>query len=212
MNKNKRQSGNAMVIILVTIALFAALIMTFTRSTEQGAGNMNAQQARMAAQELIAFFNQVDGAVQKLRTKGCSENDISFTNDADTGTFVAANHAAGAPGDFSCHVFKTEGGKVTFNMDWTRYQLLQAEIAPPAEQVQWGNIYFKTNSYGQDGVGTAANDIMAHLNFVKPEICAAFNQLQNPDSPQGSQPATAFPGRYSFCVSNTQIRQIWIAR
>lgn len=217
----KNNSGNVMIIILVTIALFAALIFAFTRTNQQGGGNLTAQQSKMLAQELASFFNQVDMAVQKLRQKGCSETDISFANPKDTGAYVAANDPATAPADGSCDVFNSNGGKVTFNMDWSKYQV-------PVEEdgiVQPPNIYFRQTNASNVGIGTSTNDIMAHLNSVIPDICRAYNSVLgikintavNDSGNIAGDENADYKGKATYCryfdgSEYGQIRYVWIAR
>lgn len=170
------QSGNAIIMILIAVVLFGALAYTFMRGAKSGAGNLTAQQAKMSAQELQNFFSSIDRAVQKLRLKGCSENDISFASPNDTAAYVTDNDSATAPPDKSCHVFDANGGGITMNLDVEKYQVPINQISP-AFQYQYGQILFRRLLSSVVGIETASNDYMVHLNFIKPEICNAYNSL-----------------------------------
>lgn len=221
---HNKHSGNALIIVLITIALFGALIFTFTRSGEQGTGNLSAQQSRMKAQDIASFFNEVDKAVQKLRMKGCSENDISFANAGDTASdIIDANGSATAPADESCHVFSSAGGKVIMNMNWRDYQVDYDSISA-IDSFQYDQIYFKGIASSIVGVGTSENDLMAHFNFVQADICKAYNAFLGLDidysiidtSPIAGDENEGYAGQMSFCRyyqdrGYGQIRYVWVA-
>ena len=219
MKYRNRQSGSAIIIILIAVALFAALMYTFMRGSQQGQGNLTAQQAKIAAQELINFFGVVERATNKLRAQGCSENDISFVNSGDTNGFNVHNVSPSAPVDKTCHVFDQNGGKVNFNMDWKKYQI--ASIAAP-NTAQHGNLYFRMLTYSIVDVGTSANDYMVHFNFIKPEICDAYNRIlgltistANDASPVFGDENATYRGHTTFCRATSSFNQIffvWLAR
>lgn len=196
MKKASRQSGNVVLMILIAIALFGALAYTFMRGSQQGQGNLTGNQARIAAQELQTFFTYVDQTANKLRSRGCSVMDLSFSNSGDTGTYVSLNNSATAPVDKSCHVFDAAGGNINFNMDWSRYQLARESITPASEQYQHGNIVFNYNGFSVPNIGTTANDHLIVLDFVQPSICEAYNQILNVDT-------NSTLGNLSYCVYQT---------
>ena len=217
------QRGNAFMMVLIGVVLFGALAFTFVRSGKQGIGNVSSKENTLDAQSLVGFFNQVDKAYQVLRTRNkCSVDDISFANSGDSNGFETENDSATAPGDKSCHIFDPNGGKVTFNMDWTKYQIAQSEMVDPN---QYGNAYFKFSTGSNVGVGTAANDIMLSLNYVKVSVCFAYNKLLGLDidtsvadgGPISGDENTDYVGKMSYCRYTDgkdygQIRYVWLAR
>ncbi len=230
-NKMVRQSGNAVLIILLGVALFGALSYTFMRGSQTGQGNLTQQQAKLAAQELATFVNTINRAFQKLRSRGCSESDISFAYTGTNGTFGTAwtNHPATAPVDYSCHIFRPEGAGLTFSIDPEKYQVSYDIIntTAPASVNQHDNIYFRNEVADTIGVGTAASDLMMHFNFIKPEICKAYNQIIPVDidltiedtGPTAGDENPQYAGKETFCRSvfsggefvYGQIRYVWIA-
>lgn len=106
-NRNNEQ-GNVFLIILIAVVLFGALIFTFSKSGSQGVSSISKQEAKIAAQEILNYTRLVEGAVDRVRRNGCSENEISFQNSTLTG-YTNTD----APGDNSCHIFNENGGKVT---------------------------------------------------------------------------------------------------
>lgn len=99
------QSGNVFIIILVGIALFAALSVVVSRSMRtESASKMTEREAALVASEILDYGQVLARAVDRVRRKGCSENDISFANDIVSGyehTPVVAD---------KCKVFHPDGG------------------------------------------------------------------------------------------------------
>ncbi len=216
--KRHSQSGNAVVVILIGIALFGALAFTFMQGSKSGQGNLTSQQAKIAAQELLDFFTAVDRAANKLRQKGCSENDISFSSPKDTGVFITFNSSATAPVDKSCHVFDENGGKLNMNMQWEKYQTYA--VYGPGD-INVGNINFKWSGFQIVNVGTAAPELAFVMAATKPEICDAYNELiglknYNPyvsdADPILGDENTAFAGQSTFCRGFHQIVYVWSPR
>jgi len=98
-----RQSGNALFLILIAVALFAALSYAVTQSGRGNAGIEREQQ--MIDQAVSEQCNaSVDYAVNKLKIiVGCDTSEISY--ELADGT----NPNASAPADERCHVFRAAG-------------------------------------------------------------------------------------------------------
>lgn len=216
------QSGNAFTMVLIGVVLFGALAFSFMRSSRQGMSNVSSQQASIDAQEILNFFNQVDAAYNRLRVKKCSTDDISFSNPGDKGSYIASNDSPTAPPDKSCHIFDMNGGKVAFNMDWTKYQL-PLRIFPSANIDQHGNINLRNLTVNTQDLGTAANDPSIQLNFLTVEVCAAYNRILNHTidltvtdaGPLAGDENVALAGKQSFCRYNGtsyQIRYTYLAQ
>lgn len=174
------ERGNAVIFILLAIALFAGLSYSFMRGAKSGAGSVSPQQAKMQAQELANFFSSTGRGFHKLRQKGCSENDISFSNPADTGAYIGVNDSTTAPPDKSCHIFESNGAGLKMNIDVEKYQITREQITADytaANLYQHDNIYFRLPSQSIIGVGTSANEFLMFINFVKPEVCKAYNDI-----------------------------------
>lgn len=201
-NKEKKsQAGNVFVIILAGVFLFGALMFTFSKSGQKGSGNLTKQQAKIAAQEILNYARLVEGAVDRVRRNGCSENEISFEN-----AVVAGYSNTNAPINGSCDIFGTTGGKIEYS----------------APKTDWLDSFFsnQTGNYGTwkfvanhtiEGVGTNATDLRITLNFIKKEICLNINNLLNIENPSGNPPIdensisgdNEFVGAYSIPSANT---------
>lgn len=212
-----RQGGNAIIMVLIAVVLFAGLAYTFMRGAKSGTGNLTSQQVKIRTQELANFLNKVDRAVDKLRRKGCSESDISFTNPGDSAGYAIQNGSATAPSDYSCHIFNPAGGDVTFDMDLSEYQVPFDQVT--AEPQQHDQLHFTFAGISIVGLGTSANEKMFSFTHIDPAICDAYNKLLGLDvdltvleSMQGTDPIfgnenTAIAGKNTFCIriNNTHL-------
>lgn len=107
-----KETGNALFLILIAVALFAALSYAVTQSG-RGGGNIDRETASLTASQIEQFSGQVISAVNRLRlVNGCSETEISFEKSPFDGSDAAYDNAL-SPNDFSCHIYHSNGGGVT---------------------------------------------------------------------------------------------------
>ena len=161
-NDGREQSGNAVIFILIAIALFAALAYTFTRSAQTGQGNMTAGQVKLTAQEIVDYSSSVIAAVNKLRARGCSENELNFKNSVEN------TSTPGAPSDKSCNIFVSQGGPI-----------------PDVNKYIFSNPFVSGDS-NINGLGTTAADLVYDMrissNFsdsliTRSDICKKINDI-----------------------------------
>lgn len=160
-----KQSGNAILFVLMGVILFGLLAYTFIKSAKTGQGNLTKHQDKIMAVEMINTASTISKAIEKLRQRGCSENQISlqrdWNGDASITNTAADLYNANAPTDKSCHLFDTAGANVTYS--------------------QIGSYdYTLSGSVITDGLGCSANAATcADLNFViesiTPQICEQIN-------------------------------------
>lgn len=110
MNKNTTQNGNAIALILIAVALFAALGYAFSNTSRTSTSFITDEEVHAYANQIIAYGTDVKSAVKRLQLRGCSDTEISFENPISTINYTNAN----APSDNSCHVFDSNGGGLQF--------------------------------------------------------------------------------------------------
>ncbi|MET4133007.1 type II secretory pathway pseudopilin PulG [Porphyrobacter sp. MBR-155] len=109
------QKGNALFLILIAVALFAALSYAITTSS-RGGSNSNRENILISAAEITQYAGALQSAITRMRlVNGCADTTISFWTDTNgDGAATAADtyYNPTAPTDFSCHVFHPVGGGV----------------------------------------------------------------------------------------------------
>ncbi len=110
-----KKSGNALFIILIAVALFAALSYAITQSS-RGGGGIEREQAQIAGAQLAQYGATMGSTIDRMQlVNGCSVTDFSFNFDSD-GDGDVDNDAGDtynnptSPSDLSCHVFHPNGG------------------------------------------------------------------------------------------------------
>ncbi len=190
MNKNA-QRGNAVVFILIAIALFAALAFTFMRGAKTGQGNLTAGQAKLGAQELIAKGNALEKGVDRLRQRGCSEMQISFANSifATHGGVIQQGdgHNPNAPVSGECDLFKSAGANLT------------PDLIPDTYTVAWAGIGAGNTARGAQrlmrmripGLGDPASEELVYfVPYINYTLCQEINRLAGVVTPSGDVPET----------------------
>jgi len=190
----KGAAGNALFLILIAVALFAALSYAVTNSG-RGGGSIDREKASLIASQLIQYMGMIDRAIIRIRTVNqCRQNQISFVYDSNedgviTGGDSYYNPNSDALADSSCRVFSPEGGNITRIVP-------EAEIFDTTfEGIAHPNIYSKDFKYdpatcmrdapsNPDCSVAPRGDLIMKLSFVQKELCEAVNrQLKMPIPP-----------------------------
>ena len=111
----KSQRGNALFLILIAVALFAALSYAVTNSGRGGSG-IDKEQAEIAAAQILQYISSIDTAIQRMRViNGCGESEFNFeTTLYETNSGTQMNSAnSNAPADGSCDIFDSTISGVT---------------------------------------------------------------------------------------------------
>lgn len=102
----KREAGNALFLILIAVALFAALSYAITQSS-RGGGGIEKEQEMLDTAVAQQCEASVDHGIMRLDiVNGCSEDEISY--ELADGTNENPNN----PSDTSCFIFHSDGAGV----------------------------------------------------------------------------------------------------
>ena len=160
------QRGNALFLILIAVALFAALSYAITQSGRGGSG-IDREENQILAAQLADYAADIRSFIMRAQlTRGCDKNQINFENDFQVHPdFWAGSTNEIAPSDGSCDVFGAEGTQF-----FTHPSLPMFEFS---DQV------------GVEGVGTEATElVMWFLLDDSPDnvaLCRAFNDFMKLD-------------------------------
>jgi len=192
------ENGSALIIIFVTIALFAALTYVFSSGTRSGAQQISTEQASLAASEILDYGTKVKRTVQQLQINGCKDTEISFENATVSG-YVNPN----APANNSCHIFHPNGGNLS-------YKIPSAFLLDETYSASTPNYFYgewsAAGRHCMEGVGTCPSSasLVLFLSALKDNVCKEIND--NPSIPlsvwrmtRGSG-STDFKGVYESTV------------
>jgi hypothetical protein len=178
------QKGNALFLILIAVALFAALSYALTQSG-RGSGTTAKEQAVLKAAEVSSFFGEIQAAISRLLLGGCSESQITFENSVYLGSgsgpyggglMLPPGSNAASPSDKRCHIFDTAGGGVV--------PMIIQGLVGPVPGGAWaipGHPWFATESI--PGVGTSAPDIVVSYAHVPESVCRAYGAANSRPTP-----------------------------
>jgi hypothetical protein len=184
-HKKSKISGNILFIILIAIGLFAAL-GSVVMDGESTTNKISEDKAKIYAQDILAYANAMEGAVQRMLDRGVSENDLCFDFDEYPGGNADYEHAACS--ETKNRVFHPSGGGMrhrtpdadyfdsAFNTDFRTGQYLisaQSEVygIPQASQSE-----------------TDMQELILFTHGLKKEICTQINNHLNKDNPGGIPP------------------------
>jgi hypothetical protein len=161
------QSGNALIYILIAVALLGALSFAVSQSGRGNIRQLSAEKAKITSNEIIEYGNVLANAVAQLRLRGCADTELSFQNPE-----TALNVNASAPADKTCHIFDPAGGGVTYRA------FPEFDAAGPK---------FNTGTEGIEQTGTDSGaDLWMRLDSAAPSggsmakvICAQINDALN---------------------------------
>lgn len=155
------QAGNAMIYILIAVALFGALTFILARqndTTETGA--LNAERTEIAAAQIIQTSMQLKQAIDQMMYSGSKPDDLDFVTPDDEPAFsTAPNHHK---------VFHPAGGGVIINPLPAQAVRKISDNPPPRWYIgRFINIEW-TNSADQEVIMTA--------HQISEPVCRAINQ------------------------------------
>lgn len=206
------QSGSAFFIILVAIAMFSALSYVSFKGSRISEGALSSDRARIAAQDIISYGDAVAKAVQSLRLRGCSPNQITFEGNSgksinSSGTAYIYTNAL-APTDESCHVFSPNGGQVNPAL------LSQGHIPPSSVPAGWMDsrsfviMPGRVVGLGEDAADSDSTDLIMWIGRLTRDTCVKINEIVGVDNPGDNPPidtvdcnSAAFTGSYPACAN-----------
>lgn len=167
MNKFHNESGNALWIILLAVALLAALTATISRSTDTAEQSGNFERFRIQASDIMRHASSVRESVNRLRMHGVGENQMSFdVSDLPAGLYTNANC-----GSSDCLIYGSAGGGVSYRepvADW-----LDSTHESDPRYGEWE--FFGENDIA--GVGSASPDLIMALGYLKENLCGQINNM-----------------------------------
>lgn len=190
------QRGNALFIILIAVALFAALSYAVTRSGRGGGGIQKEQDVIIAAR-IVQTTATLRTAVMRLQMSGVAVKDILFHATGDISSPCTET-------DGTC-LFTPEGGGATYPQIGRE---IPAEAYDPALLGNWPNIWFQAVADGNGasglqvvGAGSNAPDATFTVNGLRKSVCEAINKglgIEGIPAPSGASLSANLPDYYTI--------------
>lgn len=189
----KTESGNVFIFILLGVVLFAALSFTVARGMRgDTVSTMSEREAVLAASDILNYAQKLERAVNRIRSRGVSESDISFENTGVAG-YTNANCT-----DNACRIFASSGGAASWK-------------SPPSgandgsDWVMTGQSCIEDLGTGAAGCGSDGNgsneELLAILPNVATNLCTAINDRLGisgiPADGGGGVSSTKFTGSFA---------------
>jgi len=216
-----QENGNALFLILIAVALFAALSFAVTQARGPAAG-IDKEKLDLEVNRLLQYVGTIDRGVQRVRQiSRCSNTEISLSYDSDGDGTIETNGDDGyynpnSPTDLRCHVFAQQGGGVVY-------------IDPPEAlrdiSKLTGDTFYEEPPFlfthinrimgvGSDG-GATGNDLLLVVTYLNEVACDLVNKKlgikgsnikdANLAVPSTSTSAARFIGEYEYSGSNQLI-------
>ena len=162
--KTSQENGNALFLILIAVALFAALSYAITQSG-RGGGNITKETDILAARALVEYATQLRTSIDRMRiTNNCSDTQISFEH---SGTAVYDN--TNSPTDGRCQVFHSNGG----NLD---VRTVSTDALDAGAAGRWVfNTANEIIDVGSNCSGDACTELVAQVSSIRKDVCLEIN-------------------------------------
>jgi hypothetical protein len=182
-----KQSGNALFLILIAVALFATLSYAVTQSG-RGGGNTSQEENRLQASQIMQYGAGIKASLDRMRLiSNLSENEISFENTVfKKGDGTDRQPASYYPNcsDTSCQLFHQNGAGATPIIFSEKAILVDSPV--PGGGTAAGHSRFV--AHGIQGVGTSAPELVLTVNYLRPEVCMAINDILDIPNDSGNVP------------------------
>ncbi|MDD9900430.1 MAG: hypothetical protein OXT65_05585 [Alphaproteobacteria bacterium] len=195
------ENGNALFLILIAVALFAALSYAVTQSGKSGGGGAGRELANLAASQVLQDFSAIEHAINKMMLlNGCTRYTLNF----DHASWDVGNDYdnTGAPANGSCDVFGENGGGVT----WTAPPPMVQSLASGSDSdTALATEYHVSYRIAIRGItaGLVPTEQLTLISRATRDMCIHVNNQSGITNPSGEPPEvdsffayTAFTGTY----------------
>ena len=170
--------GNALFLILIAVALFAALSYAVTQSGRGGSG-IDREQAEIYAAQILQQVAAIQAQIQRLEiAQGYDQVFLDESSATSSGTCYYSQTPVS-----SCTtvgLLSDDGG--LDDLFWT--DDIQTQAARDDNEVTWGLVIVEHSINGVT-VGTEKPDLILQVPGLKDEICEAINAKLNGDNTIG---------------------------
>ncbi len=170
-NQNNRENGNALWFILIAVVLLGLLTMVLSRGGSSVDQSGDYEQQRIKSSQILRYAKSIEAAIQEMKLRGVSENDISFENGTTSNDYTNGNCDSANDSSYpDCMIFDVEGAGLAYR-DFSEAQ---------TTATNW--IFTGANNVGTTAgpIGTTAegsgNDLIMLLPNMKSSVCIQINR------------------------------------
>lgn len=159
-NKARTECGNALIYVLIAIALFAALSFTLARQTNnnQEAGTLRPEEVELAASRVLGYAAQAQSAIDQMFYTNTTIAELDFTLPGQAG-FNTAPHVD--------KVFHPGGGGLTPGRLDPKV-IAETSTNPPAG-------WYAGRFNNVEWTPSTGTDVLLVAHQINAEICADLN-------------------------------------
>jgi hypothetical protein len=207
---NTREKGNALFLILIAVALFAALTYAITQSSRSGTGDATREQDTINAAAITQIGASIAQSYMRMTLTGTAAANIVYANPPG-GDCPGINSAGGA--DYA--PFCASGTDCFFSSDGGGAPVPHVPPSVYAPSFQnYATAYKGVVLYGPgtgacssvgvvSGLGTGAAELIFAVQGIKQGVCDAINRGLGvtPSGPNGGTwtPISATTGQQAAC-------------
>lgn len=192
MTKNKHPvAGNALFMILIAIFLLGAITAMIVRTSGTTEETGSTERASIAASEILRQAGAMKQAINTLKLRGCSEDEINFHSDNLVDDMWTSYDNPNAPADQSCDVFSQKGAGLTYYILPEDYY-----FSSGGDPYRW---FVSTNahaSYNVGGTPTTMSDLVWYVPAIRKDICLAINRTLGIPPENTGEPSQDFWGPF----------------
>jgi hypothetical protein len=161
------QKGNALFLILIAVALFAALSYAVTQSG-RGGGTIDRETAMIAASQITQYPSTLRTAITRMVIAGTTTGTLQFFVDADDATAQGGYTYTAEDNIFA----STGGGSVR--------QTPPSNVGATVDDWVYLDVLHASNGYYITGIGTDTDvdgrDVIAALAGISKTVCEQINK------------------------------------
>ncbi len=196
-NSKNSENGNALWFILIAVILLGLLTMVLSRGGSSVDQTGDYEQQRIKSGQIMRYAKSIETAIQEMKLRDISENDISFANPTTATDYTNNNCDSAADRPYpGCLIFDVEGAGLSYR-----------NFPDTNDGSDW--IFTGANNVGTAAspIGTTAsvtgNDIIMLLPNMNQGVCIQINRDLEVGTP-GTLPVdtagidtTAFTGTFA---------------
>lgn len=160
MNKNRNQSGNAVIYILIAVGLLAALMFSISRSsvTKNSQSELSEGQSKILANEIITYASSANTSIVNMMQSGQTIDQIDFMLPSDS-------NFNSAPTIFK--LFHPDGGGLSYK------PMPSKASADDGTGLNTGIYIGRFNNF--EWTPSTTNDVVFTAYEIKQNVCEAIN-------------------------------------